>query len=331
MKNVDVSTTVTVKSSTTVIDGTARDASGIAAVTINGKEAYLRSNGELAQFLANVPLSPGDNPIEIIAIDNFRNQESMKLIVRREADSAALARNYALLFAIGNYDSWPPLVNPEPDAQAIADELKKSYGFRTELLRNVTRDDILTTLRRYAGMKFSERDQLFIFFAGHGQFDQVLGDGYLVAKDSRLNDDIKTSYVAHSVLRTIVNNIPCKHIFLVVDACFGGTIDPLIAATSRGDDTYGDVSKAEFIRRKMQFKTRRFLTSGGKEYVSDGRPGEHSPFVRRFLEALRSYGGSDGVLTINEILQYEEKAIPQPRAGEFGNNEPGSDFVFIAR
>ncbi len=329
MKGAATSTTITVKSSTVPIEGTARDESGIAAVTINGSEAHLKSNGQMAQFVGNVALSPGDNPIEIVAIDNFRNQATVKILVRREGGSAA-GQSYALLFAVGMYDSWPPLVNPEPDAQAIAQELKKSYGFRTELLQNVTRDDILTTLRRYAGMKFGEGDQLFIFFAGHGQFDPVLGDGYLVAKDSKLNDDIKTSYVAHSVLRTIVNNIPCRHIFLVVDACFGGTIDPLIAANSRGDDTYGEVSKAEFIQRKLQFRTRRFLTSGGKEYVSDGRPGEHSPFVRKFLEALRSYGGNDGILTISEILQYEEKVMPQPRAGEFGNNEPGSDFVFIA-
>jgi hypothetical protein len=74
-----------------------------------------------------------------------------------------------------------------------------------------------------------------------------------------------------------------------------------------------------------------YLSSGGKEYVPDGRPGQHSPFTRKFLEALRSYGGEDGVLTINEILSYIEKVDPQPRFGEFGNNEPGSDFLFIKK
>jgi hypothetical protein len=53
--------------------------------------------------------------------------------------------------------------------------------------------------------------------------------------------------------------------------------------------------------------------------------------VRRLLEAFRSYGGKDGILTINEILQYVEKVKPEPRAGEFGTNEPGSDFIFVAR
>jgi len=330
MKNAAVSATISTKLTSIPVEGIARDASGIAVVKINGSEARLKSSGQMAEFSTNLFLSPGENLIEIVATDNFGNQASLKFTVRREGGSAE-GQNYALLFAEGNYDTWPHLVNPVPDAQAIAEELKKSYGFKTELLQDVTRDGILIALRRYAEMKFIENDELFIFFAGHGQFDPILGDGYLVAKDSKLNDDIKTSYVAHSVLRTIVNNIPCKHIFLVVDACFGGTIDPLVAATSRGDEMYGEVSKSEFIQRKMQFKTRRFLTSGGKEYVPDGRPGQHSPFVRKLLEALRSYGGNDGVLTINEILQYEEKVTPQPRAGEFGANEPGSDFIFLAR
>ena len=41
--------------------------------------------------------------------------------------------------------------------------------------------------------------------------------------------------------------------------------------------------------------------------------------------------GLAGILTMNEILGYVEKVKPEPRAGEFGINEPGSDFVFIAR
>jgi hypothetical protein len=94
---------------------------------------------------------------------------------------------------------------------------------------------------------------------------------------------------------------------------------------------YKDVEKEDFIERKMKYKTRLYLSSGGKEYVPDGRPGQHSPFTRKFLEALRSYGGEDGVLTINEILSYIEKVDPQPRFGEFGNNEPGSDFLFIKK
>lgn len=45
--------------------------------------------------------------------------------------------------------------------------------------------------------------------------------------------------------------------FLVIDACFGGTFDPLIArADVRGTDAlYVEITKGEFIKRKLQFRT----------------------------------------------------------------------------
>jgi len=53
--------------------------------------------------------------------------------------------------------------------------------------------------------------------------------------------------------------------------------------------------------------------------------------MRKFLEALRSYGGRDGITTVSDILQYLERVDPQPRFGEFGDNEPGSDFLLILK
>jgi hypothetical protein len=53
--------------------------------------------------------------------------------------------------------------------------------------------------------------------------------------------------------------------------------------------------------------------------------------VRKFLEALRSYGGKDKIITIAEILTFLETINPQPHYGEFGSNEPGSDFLMISK
>ena len=240
--------------------------------------------------------------------------------------------DYAVLFGIDHYDSWDDLVNPINDTRTISQELQNNYGFRTETIIDPTSDEIWSKIREYAQKSYMDEDQLFIFFAGHGQFDEVFGEGYLVCKDSKLNDNSKASYISHVRLRNIINNIPCKHIFLVIDACFGGTFDPVIARTGmRGNENVGELPKTEFIRRKLQFKTRRYLTSGGKTYVPDGRPGQHSPFARKLLESLRSYGGSDQVVTLYEIINNVEKLNPEPRFGEFGENDPGSDFIFIAK
>jgi len=242
--------------------------------------------------------------------------------------------DYALVIGSNEYDSWDNLVNPEFDAMTINNELTSSYGFKTEFIKSPTKSQFLTKLREYAKKSYKENDQLFIFIAGHGQFDEFFGQGYLVMKDSDIADETKMSYVSHNNLRAILSNIPCQHIFLVMDACFAGTIDPTVAqAGSRGsgDSMYGEVSEDEYIKRKLQYKTRQFLTSGGKEYVADGIPGQHSPFAAKLIEALRTNGGPNGVLTLSEIRDKVEALPTLPRFGGFQGNEPGSDFVFQYR
>jgi len=243
----------------------------------------------------------------------------------------SLGVDRALIFATNIYDSFSELVNPVLDATTVADELQTNYFVQTELVINPTLKEAIEKIREYAKLDYGKNDNLLIFFAGHGIYDDVFKEGYVISRDSKSDDVAKTSYLSHSNLRTMVNNIPCNHILLVMDVCFGGTFDPLIASKSRAADMYTEVTNEEFIQRKKKYKTRLYLTSGGKEYVPDGRPGHHSPFARKFLESLRNYGGSDGILTINEIIQYVEKVEPQPRFGEFGDNEPGSDFIILVK
>jgi hypothetical protein len=285
----------------------------------------------------NIYLMEGQNIVEIVA----ENEAGVKSISYKTvhvgtaslADAAKLDRtDYALIFATDQYDNWPDLVNPVDDSRTIAEELQKTYGFRVEIIENATQDQILKKLREYIEKKYKPLDQVFVFFAGHGNYDATFGEGYLVPREARANDEGKTSYLAYGRLRTVVNNIPSEHVFLTMDVCFGGTFDQALAS-SRGldDEVYKEKGAVEFITQKLTYKTRKFLTSGGKTYVSDGIPGKHSPFARAFLEALRSRGGKDGILTLNEITPYVERLKISPRFGEFGDNAPGSDFIFIAR
>jgi hypothetical protein len=286
----------------------------------------------------NLTLMEGANVLEIVA----ENMDGQKTISQRKihvgttgiADASKLDRtDYALIIATDQYDNWSDLVNPVFDSKTIAEELKKTYGYKVEVIENASQSDVLKKLREYAERKYKPLDQLFIFFAGHGTYDQTFGEGFVVTKESQTNDEAKTTYLSHNRLRSIVNNVPCDHIFLAMDVCFGGTFDAALAS-SRGagaEEVYKEQGQAEFITRKLTYKTRRFLTSGGKTYVSDGIPGKHSPFAKNFLEALRSRGGKDGVLTLPELYTYVERLKIQPRFGEFGDNAPGSDFIFVVK
>jgi hypothetical protein len=284
----------------------------------------------------NLTLMDGTNFVEVIV----ENAEGVKTISQRSINVGATAltdaskldrTDYAILFTTNDYDNWPDLTNPVNDGRMIADEIKKNFGYKVEIMEGGSQSDILKKLREYAEKKYKPLDQLFIFFAGHGQYDQTFGEGFVVTKESLANDEAKTTYLSHNRLRSIINNIPCDHIFLAMDVCFGGTFDAAIAHRGMDDEVYKEASQAEMVTRKLTYKTRRFLTSGGKEYVPDGRPGMNSPFARKLLEAFRGRGGKDLILTLGELNTYVEALKPQPRAGEFGDNAPGSDFVFVIK
>ena len=285
----------------------------------------------------NLTLMDGENLLEIVAenTDGVKTISFKKVVVGSTtlADASKLNRtDYALIFATDQYDNWNDLVNPVFDSRAISEELKKNYGFKVDMVENASQSEILKKLRDYAEKKYQPLDQLFIFFAGHGTYDQTFGEGFVVTKESLLNDEGKTSYLSHNRLRSIINNIPAEHIFLGMDVCFGGTFDQALASSRGGEEeVYKEQNQAEFLTRKLTYKTRRFLTSGGKTYVSDGIPGKHSPFAKSFLEALRSRGGKDGMLTLPEVFTFVERLKIVPRFGEFGDNAPGSDFIFVAR
>ncbi|HZY80326.1 MAG TPA: caspase family protein [Cyclobacteriaceae bacterium] len=280
-------------------------------------------------------LFDGQNVIEIMAetAQGGKVSSSRSILVGKDAIADAVSidrKDYVLLFATDQYDHWTDLVNPIDDAQSLAKVLSEKYGFQTEIVQNATQDEVYNKLRDYAERKFKPQDQLMIFFAGHGYFDDTFGEGFVVAKNSLENDKAKTSYISHNRLRGILQNIPSEHIFLAMDVCFGGTFDPVIAST-RGALEVGETSDSEYLVRKLGQRTRKYLTSGGKEYVSDGIPGKHSPFTLKLLQALSDGGGSDRILTISEIKAYVEKLKPEPRMGSFGDDKPESDFVFVAK
>ena len=283
-----------------------------------------------------VNLPDGINELEILV----ENQDGVKASSRRLihvgatalADAAKLGRkDYALIFSTDKYDNWRALVNPIYDSHTVADDLKKTYGFTTDIVENPTQSQVLDKLREYAEKKYGELDQLFIMFAGHGFYDETFKEGFVVTRESLPDDPGRNSYLRHSVLRSIINNNPCQHIFLVMDVCFGGTFDDNVASRAADDEVYRAPSQSEIIMRKLQFKTRKYLTSGGKEYVSDGIAGRHSPFAKQFIEALEKGMGGDGILTISEIMTYVEVLKTAPQFGKFGSDQLGSDFVFVVK
>jgi len=236
-------------------------------------------------------------------------------------------KDFALFFAVSDYDQWPDLQNPIKDAEAIATDLEKYYGFyKPEIVRNPTYDEIVETLNRYANRAYSEDGQLFIFFTGHGLLNNVK-EGFFVPKDGRTKDASQQSYLPHNRLAYLINNIPCKHILLGIDACYSGSFMRTIRPKGRPGDRPGEseTTKNEaFIQDMLQYKSRLVITSGGEVPTND-----NSQFTRQILTALRSRGGESGIIDFYGLVSYLQSARPTPRFGEFGDSEPGGQFLLV--
>jgi len=260
------------------------------------------------------------------------NKELNNSVENKPEKKGIKRKDYALIFATNTYDNWNNLDNPIFDGKKINKELSKLYDFETELIENPTLEQITKKLMEYVEKEYNENDQIFIFFAGHGDFNETFKEGYLVAKDSKFKDKTGITYYSYNRLSSNIDVIPCKHILITFDVCFGGTIDEFIAKKTRGtEELYKIVDNKEFIERCFQYKTRKYLASSKKGYVYDGIPNMHSPFSAYLIEALRTCGGNDGVLEFNEIIKVIARLKPEPAWGSLKNDEPGSNFIFIAK
>lgn len=263
-----------------------------------------------------------------------------KIMVGNDTPENVLSErsDYALMFATDKYHNFSDLVNPIQDTDSIAKVLENEYGFIVEVVKNPTSDMIWDKIREYSEKTYKPYDQLLVFFAGHGTYDEVYKEGYYIATDSDRDDTSGSTYISHIRLAKILDNNPCRRIMLTMDSCYGGAIGEVGSEAveqgksgNSGITNQYEMTVEGMLVRKLSNQVRKYFTSGGKEYVSDGIPGKHSPFATKLLESLSSHGGDDNVLTMSEIRVNMEKLPQMPRFGEFGHNEILGDFVFIPK
>lgn len=239
-------------------------------------------------------------------------------------------KDIAVFFAVKDYDEWEDLKNPIRDAEAIAQILAHQYAFDTVILRNPTKNEIRQKIRQLSKLKFEQDQQLLIFFTGHGLFipysqDSEEGRGYFIPKDGKSNDTFGDSYLSYLELSPDLDNMPCKHILVTIDACFSGAFLKL-----KGErwGRLGELSqRKKTIQNILTYTTRIAITSGGNERTKGGI--NHSPLTEKFLQALEDGGGADQILRIPELFSYLQNITPNPQRGYFGRNSPSSDFMFI--
>lgn len=317
-------------------DGEIKDASNLlqlyssndpkaVAKTLELKDATVASN-TLASTMRGTRGKSA--PLKLRDIDD--TQQS----INRYYGRAASGKHCAVFFATDSYEEsskFATLKNPLRDARAIARELKEFYGWEVVVIENPTQKTVWETLIKYKNN--ASIDELMIFFAGHGTFDDQLGEGFIVAQDSRSDDIARSTFISYSRLENMLPQFACKHILLVLDVCFGGTFVKDIrnrSSAMRSDEqSASKMTMEERIRRAAPYRTRKLLSSGADEPVSDGVA--HSPFANGILDALRSSGSKNGFLDFQDIVSSVKNIKPGPVWADFGNYESGNDFFFVPK
>ena len=242
-------------------------------------------------------------------------------------------KNYALLIATDLYKDpgFNKLANPIYDAETMGKLLKEDFGYEVTILKNPTLEQLENKLSSLYDQRFGPNDQLFIFFASHGLYHEKSKMGYLVTADSKVEDPNFKTYLSYSDLgNKYLKNINCNRIFLVLDACFAGSF--FDNNTVRGTPQEVDAKNlAALYRTASNQHFYKGISSGAKQYVEDGKAGQHSPFAGNFMNILWNKALNKNFVTADEIIGEIKSNPPGSTAiceGKFQFSDPFSHFIF---
>ncbi len=230
---------------------------------------------------------------------------------------------HALVIGIMDYEYLPDLHTVGNDTRAVAEILESDYGFHVKALWNPNRAEILIALNQ-CRRKLTERDNLLIYYAGHGWLDEAADEGYWFPADA--TRDTEVNWVSNSSITASIRAIRAKHVMVVADSCYSGKLLRGIKI-KRGTPDY--------LHRLSTQKARIVLSSGGLgPSVGSGADGNHSAFASLFIEALRENKGIiDGTELFSKIRKpFMAKTNQTPEYGDIRKaGHEGGDFIFVRR
>jgi uncharacterized caspase-like protein len=188
----------------------------------------------------------------------------------------------ALLIGNDHYKYVTPLETAVNDARAIEIVLHDRYGFETTLLTDASRGQILAALSLYRRTLNSE-SSLLIYYAGHGYSDKLVDKTYWWPVKAQ-PDDV-SEWISADDISTSLKAIPARHILIISDSCFPGT---LLRGITILRNAVSGTERERTLTKLRERRSRELLASGGDEPVADGGAGAHSIFAAAFLRALQA-------------------------------------------
>lgn len=237
--------------------------------------------------------------------------------------TAFKGKYYALIIGINEYDD--PMINdltaPLTDATNLFGILSRAYTFEPSeitFLKNPKRAEIIDALD-YLERTVTPEDNLLIFYAGHGHWDEQTNKGYWLPSDAQ--HESTANWLRNSSLTGYMSSINSKHTLLIADACFSGSIFQTRAAFPKS---------TRAVERLYNMNSRKAMTSGTLKEVPD-----ESVFLRYLMERLEE--NQEGYLPSEQLFYSLKPAVLNnsdnvPQFGEVKNaGDEGGDFIFVKR
>lgn len=232
---------------------------------------------------------------------------------------------HALIIGISQYKytgpGLPNLDQPIKDAQHLANVLIEKYEFKAEnitVLKNPTREDIINKFDLLAD-QIGVRDNLLIFYAGHGFYDKSKDFGFWLPSNAKTTS--RADWIANSTIKDYISAIQSKHTFLITDACFGGSIFKTRSIDALGAKRFHEIYKD---------KSRKAITSGNLTEVPD------KSFFVEFLIKILDENQEDFLPASTLFTRLYEPVLNNtstiPQFGIIqGAGDEGGDFIFIRK
>ncbi len=242
--------------------------------------------------------------------------------------SGKLGAYRALIIGINDYEDSkiPDLETAVSDAKDMAELLIKRYGFQVNLLldRKATKEAIYRALRNLASSTKSD-DSVLIYYAGHGDLDRTYNDGWWIPANAEGGNYV--TYLDNVQVQKSMRNMNARHVLLISDSCYSGTLFGQSRAVPQAIDN-------KYYVNLYNEKSRWGMTSGNKTPVSDVGSGGHSVFAYQLLKELgrneKPYISIQELCTrIAPIVSNNSEQTPLCRPIR-NTGDQGGLFVFVA-
>lgn len=327
---------------------------GLLSFTINDHQQTVDQAGV---FNTSIQVGREQIPVRMVAIDKQGQRASLDFMIIPQSRTISTIRAkaskpspaidkalagkvdfgtyHALIIGNNGYQSYPGLETAVNDATEAEKVLREKYGFNTRMLIDANRYEILSVLNELRD-QLTEKDNLLIYYAGHGELEQPESRGHWLPIDAERQNS--ANWISNTSITDMLNAMKAKHILVVADSCYSGSMS--LSSVPRLDAESDEVDtkvKLKWLQVMAKVRSRTVLTSGGLQPVLDQGIGEHSVFASAFISTLKN---NDGILEAYKLYRnlfgevrrnanlYGVDQQPEYSAIKHGGHEAG-EFIFV--